>query len=167
MSFTYPGNPKPILEKISFSLRPSERVALVGENGEGKTTIVKLLTRLYDPTGGQILLDGMDLREYDVEDLWKEIGVVFQDFVKYEMTASDNIAVGRLAARDDAGFSPPRRGAARKKSSSAFPRDTSRFSVRDSRGRSTFQPASGNGSTSPVHICAMLSYWFSLLSIPV
>ena len=57
---------------------------------------MKLLTRLYDPTEGQILLDGMDLREYDLEDLWKEIGVIFQDFMRYEMTASENIAVGRI-----------------------------------------------------------------------
>ena len=101
VSFAYPGNSREVLQNVSFTLRPSERVALVGENGEGKTTIVKLLTRLYDPTSGQILLDGVDLREYEIEDLWKEIGVIFQDFVKYEMTASDNIAVGRLDARDD------------------------------------------------------------------
>ena len=77
-------------------IEPQERIALVGENGQGKTTIVKLLTRLYDPTEGQILLDGIDLREYDLEDLWKEIGVIFQDFVHYEMTASENIGVGRI-----------------------------------------------------------------------
>jgi len=71
-------------------------VALVGENGQGKTTVVKLLTRLYDPTEGQILLDGVDLREYNLEDLWKEIGVIFQDFVHYEMTVSENIGVGRI-----------------------------------------------------------------------
>ncbi len=101
VSFEYPGNSRRVLNNVSFSLRPSERVALVGENGEGKTTIVKLLTRLYDPTAGQILLDGVDLREYNIEDLWKEVAVIFQDFMKYEMTASDNIAVGRLEARDD------------------------------------------------------------------
>ncbi len=103
VSFAYPGSSRQVLRDVSFTLGPSQRVALVGENGEGKTTIVKLLTRLYDPVSGQILLDGIDLREYDVADLWKEIGVVFQDFVKYEMTASDNIAVGYLDARDDAG----------------------------------------------------------------
>jgi len=69
---------------------------LIGENGEGKTTIVKLLTRLYDPTEGQILLDGIDLREYDLEDLYREIGVIFQDFMRYEMTARENIATGRI-----------------------------------------------------------------------
>jgi ATP-binding cassette, subfamily B, bacterial len=96
VSFAYPGNPKPVLDNISFCLRPSERIALVGENGQGKTTIVKLLTRLYDVTSGQILLDGVDLREYDIEDLWREIGVIFQDFMRYEMTAAENIAIGRI-----------------------------------------------------------------------
>jgi ATP-binding cassette subfamily B protein len=71
-------------------------VALIGENGEGKTTIVKLITRLYDPTEGQILLDGIDLRDYSLEDLYREIGVIFQDFMRYEMTAHENIAVGRI-----------------------------------------------------------------------
>jgi ATP-binding cassette subfamily B protein len=81
---------------LNFHLRPGERVALIGENGEGKTTIVKLLTRLYDPAEGQVLLDGVDLREYDLEDLYREIGVIFQDFMRYEMTARENIAVGRI-----------------------------------------------------------------------
>ena len=71
-------------------------MALIGENGQGKTTIVKLITRLYDPTEGQILLDGVDLREYSLEDLYREIGVIFQDFMRYEMTARENIAVGRI-----------------------------------------------------------------------
>jgi ATP-binding cassette subfamily B protein len=77
-------------------LSPGERVALIGENGQGKTTIVKLITRLYDPSEGQILLDGVDLREYDLEDLYREIGVIFQDFMRYEMTARENIAVGKI-----------------------------------------------------------------------
>jgi ATP-binding cassette, subfamily B, bacterial len=76
----------------SISPRPGERVALIGENGQGKTTVVKLITRLYDPTEGQILLDGVDLREYDLADLHAEIGVIFQDFMRYEMTARENIA---------------------------------------------------------------------------
>jgi ATP-binding cassette, subfamily B, bacterial len=94
--FAYPGTQRPVLRDISFRLDRHERIALVGENGEGKTTIAKLLTRLYDPTQGQILLDGIDLREYDIEDWWNEIGVIFQDFVRYEMTAADNIGVGRI-----------------------------------------------------------------------
>jgi ATP-binding cassette subfamily B protein len=70
----------------------------VGGNGQGKTTITKLLTRLYDPTAGTVLLDGVDLREYDLEDWWSEIGVIFQDFVHYDMTAAENIALGRVDA---------------------------------------------------------------------
>jgi ATP-binding cassette subfamily B protein len=96
VSFRYPGSPRQILDKLNFHLHPGERVALIGENGQGKTTIVKLITRLYDPTEGQILLDGIDLREYDLEDLYREVGVIFQDFMRYEMTASENIAVGRI-----------------------------------------------------------------------
>lgn len=96
VSFSYPGTTRLVLDRLNFTLHPGERVALIGENGEGKTTIVKLLTRLYDPTGGQILLDGVDLRDYNIEDLYKEIGVIFQDFMRYEMTARENIAVGRI-----------------------------------------------------------------------
>ncbi len=94
--FSYPGNSRLILDHINFQLHTGERLALIGENGQGKTTIVKLVTRLYDPTEGQILLDGIDLREYDLEDLHREIGVIFQDFMRYEMTARENIAVGRV-----------------------------------------------------------------------
>jgi ATP-binding cassette, subfamily B, bacterial len=94
--FTYPGTTTPILRDVSFDLSPRERIALVGENGQGKTTIAKLLTRLYDPTGGSVLLDGVDLREYELEDWWSQIGVIFQDFVRYDMTAAENIAVGRI-----------------------------------------------------------------------
>ena len=80
--FSYPGNSRLILDHINFQLNPQERLALIGENGQGKTTIVKLITRLYDPTDGQILLDGIDLREYDLEDLHKIMGVIFQDFMR-------------------------------------------------------------------------------------
>ena len=90
-----------MLNGLNFHLHPGERVALIGENGEGKTTIVKLITRLYDPTEGQVLLDGVDLREYRLEDLYREIGVIFQDFMRYEMTARENIAVGRIEEIDD------------------------------------------------------------------
>jgi ATP-binding cassette, subfamily B, bacterial len=96
VSFRYPGNPRLVLDGINFMLHTDERLALIGENGQGKTTIVKLITRLYDPTEGQILLDGIDLREYDLDDLHREIGVIFQDFMRYEMTARENIAVGRI-----------------------------------------------------------------------
>ena len=96
VSFKYPGSSRLILDGLNFHLQPGERVALIGENGQGKTTIVKLITRLYDPTEGQILLDGVDLRDYELEDLYREIGVIFQDFMRYEMTARENIAVGRI-----------------------------------------------------------------------
>jgi len=96
VSFAYPGSSRQILKNLDFTLHPGERVALIGENGQGKTTIVKLITRLYDPTEGQVLLDGIDLREYSLEDLYREIGVIFQDFMRYEMTAHENIAVGRI-----------------------------------------------------------------------
>jgi ATP-binding cassette subfamily B protein len=101
VSFAYAGTSRQVLKNFSFTLRPGERVALIGENGEGKTTIVKLITRLYDPTEGQILLDGVDLREYSLEDLHREIGVIFQDFMRYEMTAMDNIGVGNLGRAED------------------------------------------------------------------
>lgn len=96
VSFAYPGTTRKVLKNFNMKLRPGERIALIGENGQGKTTIVKLITRLYDPTEGQILLDGVDLREYSLEDLHSNIGVIFQDFVRFEMTARENIAIGRI-----------------------------------------------------------------------
>jgi ATP-binding cassette subfamily B protein len=94
VSFSYPGSDRVILKNFNLTLSPGERIALIGENGQGKTTVVKLITRLYDPTEGQILLDGIDLRDYSLEDLHRNIGVIFQDFMRYEMTARENIAVG-------------------------------------------------------------------------
>jgi ATP-binding cassette subfamily B protein len=101
VSFVYPGTERLVLDHLNFRLSPGERVALIGENGQGKTTIVKLITRLYDPTEGEILLDGVDLREYDLEDLYRETGVIFQDFMRYEMTARENIAVGKIEELED------------------------------------------------------------------
>ena len=111
VSFRYPGSSRMVLQGFNFHLHPGERIALIGENGEGKTTIVKLLTRLYDPAEGQILLDGIDLREYDLEDLYREIGVIFQDFMRYEMTAQENIGVGLI---DQVGNLPRLEQSARK-----------------------------------------------------
>jgi ATP-binding cassette, subfamily B, bacterial len=96
VSFTYPGTERTVLHNFNLTLSPGERIALIGENGQGKTTVVKLITRLYDPSEGQILLDGIDLREYSIEDLHRQIGVIFQDFMRFEMTARENIAVGRI-----------------------------------------------------------------------
>jgi ATP-binding cassette subfamily B protein len=102
VSFHYPGNSdRLVLDRLSFQLEAGERVALVGENGQGKTTIVKLITRLYDPAHGRILLDGVDLRDYELADLYREIGVIFQDFFRYEMTARENLAVGRIESAPD------------------------------------------------------------------
>ncbi len=96
VAFQYPGTERLVLSDFNFVLSRGERIALIGENGQGKTTIVKLITRLYDPTQGQILLDGVDLRDYELDDLHHEIGVIFQDFMRYEMTARENIIVGRV-----------------------------------------------------------------------
>ena len=101
VGFIYPGAERWAVRHLDFTLKAGEVVALVGENGAGKTTLVKLLTRLYDPDEGRILLDGHDLREYDLEALRGGMGVIFQDFVRYIFTAADNIAVGRIEARDD------------------------------------------------------------------
>jgi ATP-binding cassette subfamily B protein len=96
VSFSYPGTERRVLKNFNFTLHPGERIALIGENGQGKTTVVKLITRLYDPTEGQILLDGVDLRDYAIDDLHREMGVIFQDFMRYEMTAKENIQVGHI-----------------------------------------------------------------------
>lgn len=101
VSFRYPGSSRLVLKNMNFRLEPGEHVALVGENGQGKTTLVKLLARLYDPSSGAVYLDGIDVREYSVEDLHKEIGVIFQDFVRYDMPARMNIGVGRIENVDD------------------------------------------------------------------
>jgi ATP-binding cassette, subfamily B, bacterial len=101
VSFSYPGAARRVLDRLDLEIAAGERIALIGENGQGKTTIVKLLTRLYDPTEGRILLDGADLRDYSIEDLHSQVGVIFQDFVRYEMSARQNIATGRVEAAGD------------------------------------------------------------------
>ncbi|MBB1059447.1 ABC transporter ATP-binding protein [Marilutibacter spongiae] len=103
VGFRYPDADTWALRGLDFELRAGEVLALVGENGAGKTTLVKLLARLYDPDEGRILLDGHDLREYDLDQLRANIGVIFQDFVRYHLTAGENIGVGRIEAMDDAG----------------------------------------------------------------
>jgi ATP-binding cassette subfamily B protein len=101
VGFRYPGAERWAVRHLSFTLHAGEVLALVGENGAGKTTIVKLLSRLYDPDEGRILLDGHDLREHDLFALRAHIGVIFQDFVRYHLTAGENIAVGRIEASGD------------------------------------------------------------------
>ena len=101
VSFCYPGSDRRVLDDINITIRPGETLVLVGLNGAGKTTLIKLLMRLYDPTEGRILLDGKDLREYDVEDLYKMFGIIFQDFGKYAVSVSQNIAFGDVYKEPD------------------------------------------------------------------
>lgn len=101
VGFQYPGAERWAVRHLNFHLNAGEVLALVGENGAGKTTLVKLLARLYDPDEGRILLDGHDLREYDLDELRSNIGVIFQDFVRYHLSAAENIAIGRIDARND------------------------------------------------------------------
>jgi ATP-binding cassette subfamily B protein len=96
VSFHYPDSERLVLDRLDLRIAPAERIALVGENGQGKSTFVKLLTHLYEPTSGRILLDGIDLREYSIEDLHRHTGVIFQDFVRYDMTARENIGFGQV-----------------------------------------------------------------------
>jgi len=96
VGYRYPGNENWALRHVNFSLRTHDRLALVGGNGSGKTTLVKLLARLYDPTEGRILLDGKDLREYDLKSLRQNVGVIFQDFYRYDMRFDENIGVGEI-----------------------------------------------------------------------
>ncbi|MCU0450499.1 MAG: ABC transporter ATP-binding protein/permease [Bernardetiaceae bacterium] len=103
VSFQYAHSEKYALKNLSFTLPAGEKLALVGENGAGKTTLTKLLARLYEPTEGRILLDGQDLRDYDLNDLRENIGIIFQDFVRFSLTARENIAVGNIGQRDDLG----------------------------------------------------------------
>jgi ATP-binding cassette subfamily B protein len=101
VGFQYPGAEQWAVRNLDFTLVPGERIALVGENGAGKTTLVKLLTRLYDPNEGRILLDGIDLREYDLFSLRRNVGVIFQDFVRYDFLLRENIAVGNIGRLED------------------------------------------------------------------
>ncbi|HAA44627.1 MAG: ABC transporter [Halomonas sp. 54_146] len=105
VSFSYPGGgsapQKPVLHDISLHLSPGQSLALVGENGSGKTTLIKLLTRLYHPTKGRILLDGSDLRDWSTQALRERTGVIFQDFVRYQLQVGENLGVGDTHAFDD------------------------------------------------------------------
>jgi len=101
VSFTYAGAKEKALSNVSLQIKPGESLALVGENGSGKTTLIKLLTRLYDPTTGRILLDGLDLQEWDVEALRQRVGVIFQDFGRYQFSVGENIGAGDIRHIDD------------------------------------------------------------------
>ncbi len=103
VSFAYPGTDKMVIKNVSLTLRPGETAVLVGLNGAGKTTFIKLLTRLYDPTEGQILLDGRDIKEYDTKELYSIFGIIFQDFGKYAFSVEDNIRFGDIHREEDKG----------------------------------------------------------------
>jgi ATP-binding cassette subfamily B protein len=96
VSFAYPQSQQYVLKNLNFHLAPHDKIALVGSNGAGKTTLVKLILRLYEPSEGEILLDGINLREYDVEDLRREIGIIFQDYMRYDMRLRENIGFGQI-----------------------------------------------------------------------
>ncbi|MEM0993857.1 MAG: ABC transporter ATP-binding protein [Bacteroidota bacterium] len=104
VSFKYPNSHRWAIRNLSFHLPKGEKLALVGENGAGKTSLVKLLARLYEPTEGRILLDGIDLKEYNLEDLRLNIGIIFQDYYRYHLKASENIAIGGIAERSNEGL---------------------------------------------------------------
>lgn len=101
VGFYYPGASQPALENINLHIRPGESLAIVGENGSGKTTLIKLLTRLYSPTSGRILFQGLDLQEWDIDALRSKLGVIFQDFARYQLKVGENIGVGDLRALSD------------------------------------------------------------------
>jgi ATP-binding cassette subfamily B protein len=101
VSFQYPGSKSYSLQNLSFKLQPGEKLALVGENGAGKTTLVKLLARLYEPTEGRILLEGHDMREYDLNELRKNVSIIFQDYMRFQLPAGENIAVGNIEGVED------------------------------------------------------------------
>ncbi|MEA2646579.1 MAG: ATP-binding cassette, subfamily bacterial [Chloroflexota bacterium] len=102
VTFSYPGAEKPAIEDLSFTIAAGETIAIVGRNGAGKTTMIKLLCRLYDPTAGRILLDGIDIREFDPDELRAQVGAMFQDYVTYQATARENIGLGSLPELEDA-----------------------------------------------------------------
>ncbi|NRA47823.1 MAG: ABC transporter ATP-binding protein [Phaeodactylibacter sp.] len=101
VSFKYPNSEQWAIRNLSFELKPGEKLALVGENGAGKTTLVKLLARLYEPTEGRILIDGVDIRSYNLQSLRNNIGIIFQDFIRFQLKAGENIAIGNIDALDD------------------------------------------------------------------
>jgi ATP-binding cassette subfamily B protein len=101
VSFTYPGATEPAVSGVSFQLRPGESLALVGENGSGKTTLIKLLTRLYSPSSGRITLDGLDLADWSPAALRRRVGVIFQDFARYQLKVGENIGAGDVTHFED------------------------------------------------------------------
>lgn len=129
VSFFYPGSDTPALDNVSLHITPGESLAIVGENGSGKTTLIKLLTRLYTPTQGRILLEGLELSEWDVDTLRRKIGVIFQDFARYQLKVGENIAIGdaeTLSAPEQEAAQGEIASAAKKGMADSFIRDLPR-----------------------------------------
>jgi ATP-binding cassette subfamily B protein len=101
VSFSYAGSDRMVLRDVSFKITPGETIAIVGRNGAGKTTLIKMLSRLYDPTSGRVLIDGHDIRDYDPDQLRRQIGIMLQDYATYQLTARENIGLGRYEDLDD------------------------------------------------------------------
>ena len=123
VSFSYPGSEIPALNKVSLHIKPGESLAIVGENGSGKTTLIKLLTRLYSPSKGRIFLEGLELKEWDIETLRQKIGVIFQDFARYQLIVGENIGIGDV---DEIEKDPLIEAAAKKGMADVFVRDLPR-----------------------------------------
>ena len=123
VSFSYPGSEIPALNKVSLHIKPGESLAIVGENGSGKTTLIKLLTRLYSPSKGKIFLEGLELKEWDIETLRQKIGVIFQDFARYQLIVGENIGIGDV---DEIEKDPLIEAAAKKGMADVFVRDLPR-----------------------------------------
>ena len=123
VSFSYPGSEIPALNKVSLHIKPGESLAIVGENGSGKTTLIKLLTRLYSPSKGKIFLEGLELKEWDIETLRQKIGVIFQDFARYQLIVGENIGIGDV---DEIETDPLIEEAAKKGMADVFVRDLPR-----------------------------------------
>ena len=123
VSFSYPGSEIPALNKVSLHIKPGESLAIVGENGSGKTTLIKLLTRLYSPSKGRIFLEGLELKEWDIETLRQKIGVIFQDFARYQLIVGENIGIGDV---DEIETDPLIEEAAKKGMADVFVRDLPR-----------------------------------------
>ena len=178
IGFRYPGRDAWALRHVHFRLHPGERIAFVGENGAGKTTLIKLLARLYDPTEGRILLDGVDLRDYDLQSVRRAIGIIFQDFVRYDLRFDENIGVGALdelrsyldlsdhGQRGSGAVPGPIAAAAERSlpppSCQASPRATGRCSVAVSMAASSSRAGSGRRSRSPAPTSATHRSSFSM-----
>ncbi len=153
VGFRYPETDRWAVRDLSFTLGAGETLALVGANGAGKTTIVKLLTRLYDPDEGRILVDGIDIRDIGIEDLRSHIGVIFQDFIRYNFTAAENIGVGRIDAGIDRASSMRPSAALRPTSSTGCRSPTSSRSASCSPTAATCPAANGRRWQSPAPTC--------------